>query len=297
VCVLAVFAVLVAPEPDLGTCMVIMATGLSALMFAGMKMRHAIATVIAAAILLGGLYSIKGHHSAQPVQPTAATTAAPARDYRNSRIWVWMHPNASRTGEGYQVYHSMIALGTGGVFGLGVGNGRQKYYLPEAHTDFILATAGEEGGLLATLFTIGLFVVLVGRGMHIASMTKDPFAAIVAGGISAGFAVQAILNIAVVTASVPDTGVPLPFLSYGGTSLLISLISVGILLSIYRNSEWDDDGRTEIASSAPERDFDRRWNRGSTLSRPEYARGGTYRGSKGYRDTLKPPRSKSPAGF
>ncbi|HEY3331709.1 MAG TPA: putative peptidoglycan glycosyltransferase FtsW [Capsulimonadaceae bacterium] len=297
VVVLGIFAILVEREPDLGTTLVILGSGIGALCFAGLKKRHLAGILAVALVCIAGALWMKSNHAPAPdpaAVASAAENGAVGRDYRNSRIYVFLHPNESHTGEGYQVYHSMIALGTGGLVGLGLGNGRQKYYLPEAHTDFILATLAEEGGLIATLFVLLLFAVLVGRGLHIASMTRDPFAAIVAGGISASFAVQALLNIAVVTSSVPATGVPLPFLSYGGTSLVISLINVGILLSIYRNSEWDDDGRSDIAKSAPDRDFDRRWNRGNSLLRPEYARGGTYRGSKGYRDTNKASRPKSP---
>ncbi len=285
ICVLGLMAFLVDKEPDLGTCLVLLGAGLGALFFAGMKIRHFAMTLAVALVLIGGMLYMKSH-----------SHEGSGTNYRGGRVTAWLHPNDSHTAEGYQVYHGMIALGTGGALGLGVGNGRQKYYLPEAHTDFIFATLAEEGGLLASLFVLALFAVLIGRGMHIASMTKDPFGAILAGGITAGLATQALLNLAVVTTSVPATGVPLPFLSYGGTSLFVSMLGVGILLSIHRNSEWDDDGRTEIAEHAPDRDFDRRWNKGATLSRPEYARGGAYRGSDGYRESGRKAKPHAPVG-
>jgi cell division protein FtsW len=295
--VMGLMAFLVEREPDLGTCLVVLGAGFGALFFAGMRISHLVATLCVAGVLIGGMLALKSHsHSADAASTGTTAAASTGGSYRGGRIFAWLHPDDSHTAEGYQVYHGMIALGTGGPVGLGVGEGRQKYYLPEAHTDFIFATLAEEGGLVASLFVLALFAVLIGRGMHIASMTKDPFGAIVAGGISAGLATQALLNIAVVTSSVPATGVPLPFLSYGGTSLFVSMLSVGILLSIHRNSEWDDDGRTEIAEHAPDRDFDRRWNKGATLSRPEYARGGAYRGSEGYRESGRKPRPHAPIG-
>ena len=170
-----------------------------------MRVRHLIAVMSVGVLIIGGVLAAKGGHTGQT--PSAQSTTV-GQDYRNSRIDVWLHPDRNHTGEGYQVYHSMIALGTGGVFGLGIGNGRQKYYLPETYTDFIFATLAEEGGLLASLFVLGLLGLLVARGLHIATLTKDPFGAILAGGISAGFGVQSILNVGVVTAAIPATGVP-----------------------------------------------------------------------------------------
>lgn len=274
--VLGVLAFLIEREPDLGTCLVVLGAGLASLFFAGMRVRHLAGVLAVAALLVVGALAAKGGHGAH---------AGAGQDYRNSRIAVFLHPDQNHTGEGYQVYHSMIALGTGGVLGLGMGSGRQKYYLPEAYTDFIFATLAEEGGLIMSLFVLALFGLLVARGLHIATLTKDPFGAILAGGISAGFGVQALLNIGVVTSSIPATGVPLPFLSYGGSSLVISLVSVGLLLSVYRYSDREEAGRVDPSQGVPERDFDRRWNRGATLSRPEYARNGAYRGTRGYRQS------------
>jgi len=276
-CVMAVLALLIEREPDMGTCLVLLGAGMGALYFAGMRYRHFFAVAVAGLVLIGGMLAAKGSYLGR------SDVAANSPDYRTSRIDVWLHPDLNHTGEGYQVYHSMIALGTGGIFGLGVGNGRQKYYLPEAHTDFIFATLAEEGGLITSLLVLALLGVLVTRGLHIATLTKDPFGAILAGGISAGFGVQTLLNIGVVTSAIPATGVPLPFLSYGGSSLLISLVSVGILLSVYRFSDRADVGRVDTTQNAPERDFERRRNRGAILSRPEHARNEAYRGTHGYR--------------
>ena len=263
IAVMGLMAFLIALEPDLGTCLVVLGAGFGALFFSGVRLRHfAIMLVIAALLICAGVFLKSRHHG---------------KDYQGPRWEVYLNPDKDHTGAGYQVYHSMIAVGTGGIFGRGLGNGAQKYYIPEPYTDFVFATLAEEGGLVASLTLLALLALLVIRGLYIATLTKDPFGAIFAGGISAGLGVQALLNISVVTSFLPDTGVPLPFISYGGSSLLTCLVSAGILLSIYRYSERDE-GKPVAAASASERDFDRRWNRGATLSRPEYGRSVNYRG-------------------
>ena len=127
----------------------------------------------------------------------------------------------------------LYAIGSGRLFGVGIGNSKQKYsYIPEAHNDFIFAIIAEELGFVGCIFVISLFIIFTVRGIIISMRAKDMFGSLVAIGITSLIAIQAILNIAVVTNSIPNTGISLPFLSYGGTSLIILLISVGILLSI-----------------------------------------------------------------
>ena len=127
----------------------------------------------------------------------------------------------------------LYAIGSGRLFGVGIGNSKQKYsYIPEAHNDFIFAIIAEELGFVGCIFVILLFIIFTVRGIIISMRAKDMFGSLVAIGITSLIAIQAILNIAVVTNSIPNTGISLPFLSYGGTSLIILLISVGILLSI-----------------------------------------------------------------
>lgn len=156
--------------------------------------------------------------------------------YRQERIAAWIDPFAHYQGAGYQPVHALYALGSGGLFGAGIGQARQKFFwLPEAHTDAIFAIIGEEFGLLGTLLVVTCFLVIAYRGMRIAGRAPDPFAALLATGITAWLVFQALINIAVVTTLIPFTGLTLPFLSYGGTSLTMCMVAVGILLNISRH--------------------------------------------------------------
>jgi cell division protein FtsW len=130
-----------------------------------------------------------------------------------------------------------MAVGSGGLTGVGVGAGREKFYIPEANTDFIFATIAEETGLIGSVAVIGLLAALGLQGFRIASRTRDAFGALLASGIAAVISWQAIVNIAVVTGSIPATGVPLPFISYGGSSVLFLLVGVGILLNISQHPD------------------------------------------------------------
>lgn len=159
-------------------------------------------------------------------------------DYRADRFFSYLDPWADPTGSGWQVIKSLYAIGSGGIFGLGLGQSRQKYlYLPDAHNDFIMAIIGEELGLIGMIFVMGLFVILIWRGIMIATKSKDMFAGLVAVGITMMVALQVLLNIAIVTGWLPVTGMPVPFLSYGGTSLVVFMVMMGILLNISRNIE------------------------------------------------------------
>ena len=155
--------------------------------------------------------------------------------FRLDRIKVFFDPWSDATGTGYQMIQSLYAIGSGGLFGVGLGNSKQKYlYIPEPQNDFIFAIIAEELGFVGCIAIIALFAVFVWRGIVIAMKAPDMFGSLIAVGITTLVAIQAIINIAVVTASIPTTGMALPFFSYGGTALAILLSSVGILLNISR---------------------------------------------------------------
>ncbi|HBC95224.1 MAG TPA: stage V sporulation protein E, partial [Clostridium sp.] len=159
--------------------------------------------------------------------------------YRMARFTSFINPWADPKGSGYQLIQSLLAMGSGGIWGVGLGRSRQKcYYIPEPHNDFIFSIIGEELGLIGCTIIIALFVVLVWRGIVIAVKARDTYGTLLATGITSVIAVQAIINIAVVTGSMPVTGVPLPFISYGGSSLVINMIAMGVLLNISRQNEY-----------------------------------------------------------
>ncbi|MSR66999.1 MAG: putative lipid II flippase FtsW [Pedosphaera sp.] len=159
---------------------------------------------------------------------------------RMKRIVAFMNPEEHKTGIGFQAYQAMLALGSGGWFGLGLGNGRQKLgFVPEHHTDFIFSVIGEELGFVTSLFVVLAFAVLVGSALYIATRAADRFGLLLATGIGFLIGFQALINIGVVTSALPNKGLPLPFISYGGSSLVMMLACVGILLSIANHVETD----------------------------------------------------------
>jgi len=158
--------------------------------------------------------------------------------YRMKRFLNFIDPWKDAAGDGYQLIQSLYAFGSGGLTGLGLGQSRQKaLYMPEPHTDFIFSIIGEEVGLIGCLIIILVFAVLIWKGINIALEAKDTYGSLLAMGIISVIAVQLIVNIAVVTGSMPVTGVPMPFISYGGTSLSITMGAMGILLNISRQRE------------------------------------------------------------
>jgi len=186
-----------------------------------------------------------------------------ARDRLDEWKRMWQDPRLVD----YHMRQALIALGSGGVFGVGLGQGQQKLgNLPTQQTDSIFAVIGEELGLVGCLVVVGLFVLLVYRGFKIASETSDPFAALLAYGITCWLGFQALINMAVITGLAPFTGVALPFISFGGSAMLVSLAGVGLLLSISRGRRV---GRRVGKRSRQGADLDRGWgNRGTRLSRP-----------------------------
>ncbi|MCI8964968.1 MAG: putative lipid II flippase FtsW [Clostridia bacterium] len=158
--------------------------------------------------------------------------------FRLTRIFSFFNPWADATDSGWQIIQSLYAIGSGGLFGAGLGNSKQKYlYIPEPHNDFIFAVLAEELGFVGCTLVILLFGVFIWRGIVIAMKSKDMFGGLLAIGITSLIAVEVIINIAVVTASMPVTGMSLPFFSYGGTALIIQLATVGILLNISRTNK------------------------------------------------------------
>lgn len=245
--IVALLAGLIAIEQDLGTAMVLGGTGLVMLYVAGAQRRH-MAAVLAVVALAGGLFAV-------------------AKPYRMHRLTAFLDPRADQYHTGYQVWHALIALGSGGVGGMGLGEGREKLFIPEPRTDFIFPVIAEEWGLIGTLALVTLFAFVAMRGYAIAYRTKDPFGALLAAGITTLISVQALINMAVATASIPDTGVPLPFISYGGSSLVLMLLGIGILLNI---SCYPDgpDGKAKDRIEPNEDDWNRRWDRGVVRAAP-----------------------------
>jgi cell division protein FtsW len=212
--VMAVLGALVAHE-DLGTAVSMVFTGLLMVYMSGARKRHLAGLVLAGALCFGVFVLHK--------------------QYRRERVTAFVNPFSQKAyhGAGYQPAHSLIALGSGGWGGSGIGLGRQKFlYLPAEHTDYIFATIGEEMGLVGTIGVLAAFVLLVVRGLTIAHRTRDRFGSLLAGGLTCMIGVQALMNVAVVTSSVPATGVPLPFISYGGSSLLFATLAVGMILNV-----------------------------------------------------------------
>lgn len=161
-----------------------------------------------------------------------------AGSFRSDRFEAWLHPLENASGTAYQTMQGLYAIGSGGLFGVGLGQSKQKYlYIPEAHNDFIFAILAEELGFVGCALVLVLFAIFTVRGTLIALRAQDMFGSLIAIGITALIAIQSILNIAVVTNSIPNTGISLPFLSYGGSSLIILLSCVGILLNISKTAK------------------------------------------------------------
>jgi cell division protein FtsW len=213
-----VFMLLIVKEPDLGTSLVIAAVTALLLYLAGMNFKYiGYAALASVPFLYFLLFRVK---------------------FRRERILAFLNPDADPLGKGFHIIQSLIAVGTGGLHGVGYMEGRQKlFYLPEPHTDYIFANIAEELGLIGTLFILGLFILIGYRGIRAAILSNDPFARFLAFGITCTILIQAFFNISVVIALLPTKGLTLPFVSYGGTSLFITLASIGVLLNITRELE------------------------------------------------------------
>ena len=215
-------------EPHLSTSMVIIITCCIMIIVAGCKFWQA---------LLCGIVGGGAIGSAATVLYFVSETFQSKFQYAVTRITTFLDPWKYASDEGWQVIQSLYAIGSGGLFGTGLGDSKQKYlYLPEPHNDFIFSVLAEELGFVGCLVVFALFAIFIWRGILIAIKAPDMFGSLVAVGITTLVGIQAIINIAVVTSSMPATGMQLPFFSYGGTALFILLCEVGVLLSISRAS-------------------------------------------------------------
>lgn len=213
-----VFAALIEEEPNMSTAVIIMTVAFLLIFAGGAKLSHLLTLLICG---IGGALGLIF-----------------TEDYRMRRFFGFLNPWADPLDTGFQAIQSLYALGSGGIFGSGFGMSRQKQlYIPEAQTDFIFSILGEELGFLGTAFIIILFVILIWRGLKIALNCNDRFGSLLATGITALIAVQSSINFLVVSSFMPITGVTLPLISYGGSSLVFTLISLGILLNISRYQE------------------------------------------------------------
>ncbi len=211
--VLALFALPVVKQPDLGSALILALITFALLFVGGVNLLH---------LFLMGAAAV----------PVVLLTILHA-GYRAHRLLAFLDPWKDPQGTGFHIIQSLLALGSGGILGLGLGHSRQKFfYLPERHTDFIFSIIGEELGLLGTAFVILLFLLLAVWGYRIASRAPNRYAALLVSGLTTMLVGQAVLNIGVVSGSLPITGVPLPFISFGGSSLVLSYIAVGIILNV-----------------------------------------------------------------
>lgn len=211
--IMGVFAALILAQPDFGSSFMLMAMGWVMLLLGGASIRQMIAVTIpmmgVAWLLLSG------------------------SDYRMRRIVSFLDPWRYASREGYQVIHSLMAFGSGGLTGVGLGNGVQKlFYLPEPHTDFIFSVIGEEIGIVGGFSVLLLYVTIVWQGFRIAMSADTDFKALLAAGLTFSLGFQVVVNVGVTMSLLPTKGLPLPFISYGGSSLVMSLAAIGLLMNI-----------------------------------------------------------------
>src|SRR5437588_1840406 len=200
-------------QPDLGTAIACAAITGSVLFVAGLRLRYLGSALLASR---APLYFLIFHVA-----------------YRRDRILAFLDPYSDPQGRGFHIIQSLIAVSTGGITGLGLMEGKQKlFYLPEPHTDFIFAVTAEELGLVGSVIIVALFAVFLWRGIRTALRTQDTFGQFLVVGITCMVVVQAFINISVVLGLMPTKGIPLPFISYGGSSLFVTLACVGVLLNI-----------------------------------------------------------------
>ena len=201
----------------------------------------AIVMMVAFVMILAGGAKISHLLSLIPMGLAAGMGLIFIESYRLKRLTSFLNPWADTSGDSYQLIQSLYALGSGGLFGVGLGNSRQKaLFMPEPHNDFIFAIIGEELGLIGCIFIICLFIFIAIKGTSIAVKARDNYGYLLAIGIISVISIQAIINIAVVTGSMPVTGVPMPLISYGGTSLVFNLSAIGILLNISRQGKEEE---------------------------------------------------------
>jgi rod shape determining protein RodA len=216
--IIIVPTVLIAQQPDLGTALLIAASGFIVIVLAGLPIRF---------LIVLGILAVPGSLLLWNFM----------QDYQKQRVLTLLNPDSDPLGAGYNIIQSKIAIGSGGTFGKGWTNGSQSHleFLPERDTDFIFAVMGEELGLLGALALLGLYVFVIGRGLYIAIQAHDTYSRLLAGSISLTFFVYVFVNTAMVTGIVPVVGIPLPLVSFGGTSMVTLMAGFGILMSIHSN--------------------------------------------------------------
>ena len=221
---LAIPTLLIAKQPDLGTSILVAASGVFVLFLSGMSWAIVGGVVAGVLAFLPVLWFFLMH------------------DYQRNRVLTLLNPEADPLGTGYHIIQSKIAIGSGGLWGKGWLDGTQSQleFLPERHTDFIFAVIGEEFGLIGSLFLLALYLYVIGRGLVIASRAQTSFARLLAGSITLTFFVYVFVNIGMVSGILPVVGVPLPLISYGGTSMLTLLAGFGILMSIHTHRRFID---------------------------------------------------------
>jgi cell division protein FtsW len=243
--VIGLLALLIAKEPDLGTAMVLAGTGFVMLFLGGARTSHMSAV---------GAFSV-----------LCLAVLAFSRSYSHHRLTSFLNPEADQYRSGYQVWHSLVAIGTGGIYGVGLGAGIEKLFIPMARTDFILPVIAEEWGLIGTLTLVLVYLLIAARGLAIAHGNKDAFGALLAAGITVIIGIQSIINVAVATSSIPDTGVPLPFISYGGSSLVLMMWGIGMLLNISCHPDGPVSENEEAEVKPYEKDYNQRWQKARYL--------------------------------
>ena len=218
-----VFMLLCLRQPDFGSAVVLLLLTFTMLFVAGAKIGY----ILGASILGAAL----------------GAAAIRFREYRYERFLAWLHMDQHRQDLAYQPFQSVMSFGSGGTTGLGLGRGLQTLYLPEAHTDFVAAIVGEELGFVGVAALCGVYLLLMVRGVRAALRAPDDFGAFLAFGLSAMFAIQALVNLAVALAVLPTKGLTLPFVSFGGSSLLVNAFAAGILLNISRQADDSKEDR------------------------------------------------------
>ncbi|WP_449602276.1 putative lipid II flippase FtsW [Paenibacillus sp. Marseille-Q9583] len=232
--IVGIVAGLIMMQPDLGSCLILVATSGLVIYAGGASMKHILGSI---ALLVLGVGIVMGAKAAIDSLAPASEKVVANQDYKKGRIQAFIDPYQDPEGEGYNIIQSLTALGQGGVSGSGFGKSIQKLdYLKYPYTDFIFPVIGEEFGFVGTALFLMLYLYFIWRGILIALRCKDPFGTLVGIGIMGLIAIQAFVNIGGVTKTIPLTGVTLPFISYGGSSLLVSMLSMGIMLSISRET-------------------------------------------------------------
>lgn len=243
--IVGIVAGLIMMQPDLGSCLILVATSGLVIYAGGASMKHIMASI---ALLVLGVGIVMGAKTAIDSLSPPSETAAVSKDYKKDRISAFINPEADPEDGGYNILQSLIALGEGGTNGSGFGQSIQKlHYLPYPYTDFIFAVIGEELGFIGTSLFLLVYLYFIWRGILIALRCTDPFGTLVGIGIMGLIAIQAFVNIGGVTNTIPLTGVTLPFISYGGSSLLVTMLSMGIMLSISR--ETNRPAKEEVTKS------------------------------------------------